>query len=442
MFGKIDYHFSYIKDKYKSTSGDIIFVVAIYSLIIICSIIKHYKLYNFMFIPSILLLIFVFGRWHASIGLTFLIVNLIFIYTLKNEGRHHIAQLGALTTLFGLQFYYKTIDISESVDICGFLMIMTIQFYWIGKHGSDYKLLDVINYLLCPASVFSGPPIPIHDYMLRLSHLRGVTDKIVEDSETLKPNIVGLSEVALIEAPVEKTVEPWLQKKIKEKQTYINKIHPAIIPIILSGIYVVLHLYLDDTFPYTTNMGMLRNYINLVVSGFAFRCKFYFIWTIAEANFYCLGFPNIVNIRPLNIEFATNIKDLTASWNIYTNIWLKESVFDVFKSTNIGFASLLTFFVSSFYHGPNICYPLMFLTFSIIVPVIKQNNMVMKDNFNLKVTKALNVIVFISIVAYLAVPFRLLSLKRTLYVWKGVYFYGHLFLISCILFHSLRGMYK
>ncbi|KAF7690810.1 Lysophospholipid acyltransferase [Cucumispora dikerogammari] len=431
-----------MKEKYDNIPGTIVFAAVVYSLLIICTIIKHYKLYNFMFIPSILLLLLVFGFWHVSIAMMFVIVNLLLIYILKHENRHIISQVSALTVLFCAHFYYKIINVPETVDICTFLMITTVQFYWIGKYGTEYKFLDIINYLFCPPSIFAGPPMPIKEYMLRLSYLRYQNNKMVVKSEIPKPNIVGSSEVALVVIPARNGDESAFFQTIKDIGEYVNEIHPAINPIILSGIYAGMHLYLKENFPYTTDKGFLKDFGNLFIGGFAFRCKFYFVWTLAEANFYCLGFPNIVNIRPLNIELANNVKDLTASWNIYTNMWLKDSVFDVFKSTNISLAALLTFFVSSFYHGPNICYPLMFLTLSIIVPVIKQNNMFMRDKFHPTVTKILNILVFVPLVAYLMVPFKTLSLKYTLYVWKSVYFFGHLFLFFSILFHFLRKLSK
>lgn len=445
MFEKINIYYTNLYEKYNNINSEMIYGLTVYSLIILCTIIKRYKLYNIMFIPSIVLLTLVFGIKNALIALGFLIINLLFIYALKCESRHHISQLASLSSLFCAHFYYKILNLPETVDICSFLMIITIQFYWIGKYIGKYKLLDIINYLLCPASVFAGPPIPLNDFIERLNYLKTETTIKEINMETIKPNIITNTSVSLIESKLEKKAVnkdnhlfSRIYNYIINIEKKINIIHKAIIPLIFSIIYAILHLYLSKNIKYTTESGIIINTFNLILSGFALRCKFYFIWNLSQANFECLGFPDIINIRPMNIEFATNVKDLTASWNIYTNLWLKDSVFEVFKSRSIRIASLLTFFVSSFYHGPNICYSFMFITLSLIVPVIKQNNIFIEKTIKREVIKFINILIFMPLLGYLMAPFKILSIKTTLYVWKGVYFYGHIFLLTCVIIHFSR----
>ena len=220
---------------------------------------------------------------------------------------------------------------------------------------------------------------------------------------------------------------------------FFNSIHRSIIPLSLSAFFAIKHLLLREKFEYTQKESFFVNFINIIGAGYALRCKFYFVSILATANFEAIGFPNIVNIRPLEIELGGNVKDLTRAWNIYTNLWLKDSVFNFFKSRSIESAALATFFVSSFYHGPNFCYLCMFITLSLIVPTVKKNNAFINSKFPPKVGRIVNIIIFMPLIAYLMLPFNCLSIKKTLYIWKGVYFSGHIFLIVSFLYHLLSG---
>ena len=85
--------------------------------------------------------------------------------------QHYYALITSLTLLFSAHIYYKLINLPEYIDICSFLMVITIQFYWIGKFHKRYSLLEIINYLLCPASILAGPPIPTDTFVARMRYL-------------------------------------------------------------------------------------------------------------------------------------------------------------------------------------------------------------------------------------------------------------------------------
>lgn len=100
-------------------------------------------------------------------------------------------------------------------------------------------------------------------------------------------------------------------------------------------------------------------YLNL--AAFLARTKYYAIWCLAESAFIISGFgynpltkkyDASRNVRIRSIEFPSNLKVLLESWNMNTNVWLKECVYKRvakegkkpgFKSTQI------TFFTSAMY---------------------------------------------------------------------------------------------
>lgn len=91
------------------------------------------------------------------------------------------------------------------------------------------------------------------------------------------------------------------------------------------------------------------------VAGLTSRTKYYGAWCTAEAAYIVSGFgfnpatgkwDARRNVRIRAIEFAPNLKVFIDSWNICTNVWLRECVYKRvaspgkkpgFKSTQITF---------------------------------------------------------------------------------------------------------
>lgn len=115
--------------------------------------------------------------------------------------------------------------------------------------------------------------------------------------------------------------------------------------------------------------------------GFFERVKYYAVWTLTEVSYFqlslvheltCLqgasiqtglGFTGYTktggtswegaaNVDIMNIEFAPNLKVLLDSWNMKTNVWLRECVYKRVtpKGKKPGFrSSLATFATSAFW---------------------------------------------------------------------------------------------
>lgn len=103
------------------------------------------------------------------------------------------------------------------------------------------------------------------------------------------------------------------------------------------------------------------------ICGFFERVKYYGIWTLTEGASILtgLGFTGYdasgrstwngaANVNVWLIEFAPNFKVLLDSWNMKTNVWLRECVYKRVtpKGTKPGFkSSMITFGTSAFWVG-------------------------------------------------------------------------------------------
>ena len=111
-------------------------------------------------------------------------------------------------------------------------------------------------------------------------------------------------------------------------------------------------------------MLLLRLFI-FQVCGLFERTKYYAIWTLTEGASIITGYGfsgfgpsgeslwhDAANVDILNIEFAPNFKVLLDSWNMKTNVWLRECVYKRVTppGKKPGFrSSMITFGTSAFW---------------------------------------------------------------------------------------------
>ncbi|KAH6888373.1 endoplasmic reticulum protein [Coprinopsis sp. MPI-PUGE-AT-0042] len=82
------------------------------------------------------------------------------------------------------------------------------------------------------------------------------------------------------------------------------------------------------------------------------RAKYYAIWTLTEGA--KAVWNGAANVHVMAIEFPSNFKVLLDSWNMKTNVWLRECVYKRVtpKGKKPGFSSsMITFGTSAFWHG-------------------------------------------------------------------------------------------
>ncbi|GAA5924596.1 lysophospholipid acyltransferase [Sporobolomyces koalae] len=128
---------------------------------------------------------------------------------------------------------------------------------------------------------------------------------------------------------------------------------------------------LQDKFVAQRNLLHRIGFMNL--AGFVARTKYYAVWCMAETAFIVAGlgynpqtkhYDASRNVRIRSIELAPNFKILLDSWNMNTNVWLRECIYKRVAKTGKkpGFKSTqITFITSALWHGFNPCYLLTFV---------------------------------------------------------------------------------
>ena len=148
------------------------------------------------------------------------------------------------------------------------------------------------------------------------------------------------------------------------------------------------------TVPLFSNVVWIREHPNhvlrflrLVVSLWAERMKYYFIWKTAEgscllagfgfqgydAEGKALGWRGVENVDILGIETAWSVQVITRAWNKKTQKWL-----EMYTYHRTGRSLLATYFVSAFWHG---LYP-GFYTFFLSVPAITELERLSREKLN------------------------------------------------------------
>lgn len=152
---------------------------------------------------------------------------------------------------------------------------------------------------------------------------------------------------------------------------------------------------------------------------FVRRCMFYFIWTLMPSCFLMQGY-DVKNIFPFRVETAATLKEVTDSWNIYTNMWLKDSIFRPLKKYGYFVASFATFILSALWHGLNPCYLLMFLNLHLASIFARSMNQIL----NGKKGRYFMIVFLGHFLVFYNYAFLSLDFMDTIKVWRSVGFYG------------------
>jgi lysophospholipid acyltransferase len=203
----------------------------------------------------------------------------------------------------------------------------------------------------------------------------------------------------------------------------------------------------------------------LVAATWLYRMKYYFIWNLSFASFTTAGFGRRpvrnggdkngkengndapvtsfvydrgLNIDSLAIEVAMNMSDLLRPWNMQTSLWLKRCVF---KKAVVAYgktkATVLVRLFSAVWHG---LLPGYYLFFGVIVLVDLAQGSCQKfvsPWFQRSDGKARYYFFCVASLVtthvsfgLLSLPFQVLSIARSIALWKSIYFAPHLWLLA------------
>ncbi|KAI0047280.1 MBOAT-domain-containing protein [Auriscalpium vulgare] len=221
----------------------------------------------------------------------------------------------------------------------------------------------------------------------------------------------------------------------------------------------------------------------LQICGPLERAKYYALWTLTEGSSILTGlgftgyspsgqslWEGAANVNVSLIENAPNFKVLLDSWNMKTNIWLRECVYKRVtpKGKKPGFkSSMITFATSAFWHGIALGYYLTFLFGGfmqtagrlcrsslrpLLLPVsptpsmqqsstaangVPEKKMRPTEPPRTTLKQAYDIagtVVTVSLTNYATLPFMLSTWSSSIASWTSLGWYGHWMLAVCFLF--------
>lgn len=346
----------------------------------------------YQIILSLIVLFIAFGYRQLIYIVLTIIVNIAFMYLrLVNSWFLTAANIAMVYfyKLNRLSIEPSVVNAPASYNISGVLMINAIKACYLGCQYkiNDDKLMDIIGYFLHPPGLLLPPPPPYEIYI--------------------------------------------------EKELVVERKKFPFFIFMMSMLYLCLYLWLrseiDITQLYNENAsGACAKYALIYLSALSERFKFYFAWNFSHGCYIIQGFPEMKNIDFFKIEFARDVKDLTDGWNIYTNLWLKKFFFNKLKDKSYYFAGFVTFTVSALWHSYYPEWLLLFLSFFILIPILKNVNKIYKRIF-MPLYPVVTRIQMMFLLGYISLPFVTQNLKNTILAWKNVYFAEHIYLIFCIM---------
>jgi lysophospholipid acyltransferase 1/2 len=216
---------------------------------------------------------------------------------------------------------------------------------------------------------------------------------------------------------------------------------------------VLLLLFVAPKFPVTPlgeseflwTSSFLQVMVYMVVATSMTRLRYYHAWKLGESicNASGLGFEGftphreakwdmVSNVNIWRVETSLSMRGSLEEWNKTTQHWLKSYAYERAPSK---YKTLLTYGLSAVWHGFYPGYYLTFATAALGTFAARTVRRSVRPLFqaNSSLAFGYDVLTFTAtrlIMAYLIVPFHVLSLRESITFFSRVYFCGH---ILCIL---------
>ncbi|KAH7931427.1 MBOAT-domain-containing protein [Leucogyrophana mollusca] len=217
--------------------------------------------------------------------------------------------------------------------------------------------------------------------------------------------------------------------------------------------------------PWFVTQGLLYRIAYFQVCGFIERSKYYAVWTLTEGASILtgLGFTGFgpsgeslwegaANVKVLEIEVPSNFKVLLDSWNMNTNVWLRECIYKRVtpKGKKPGFrSSMLTFATSAFWHGIASGYYLTFLFGGFVTTAGRLCRANLRplvlpppgapSTISKRIYDVLGTFFSIVVLNYVSAPFMLLTFKDSMEAWRRLDWYGFWIVGSALVFFYSGG---
>lgn len=196
----------------------------------------------------------------------------------------------------------------------------------------------------------------------------------------------------------------------------------------------------------------------LWISSSLQRCTYYFAWLLAEGQCIIsgMGFNGIdaaatkksgktvykwdraSNVRPLALETATSIKEVTENWNLGADRWLRYYIYLRLPHPFSAWAMYITYVASAFWHGYYPGYYVTFVTAAFATEFFRgvfrkiRPHFMLADGQHNWTYAILSRCVTTYTLSYTFVGFLLLSWERIWHLYSVLYFHGHIFFFTCL----------
>jgi lysophospholipid acyltransferase len=179
-------------------------------------------------------------------------------------------------------------------------------------------------------------------------------------------------------------IDPSKAPPTRKKRRIPRSGTPAMIKMVTGLFWVGAFLYFGGIFNNDILLGdsfvqqpFWKRVLLIHLYSFTQRTKYYGVWALSEGSCILAGigyagvdpktgkanWDRLVNVKPMDLEFAENTRAYIGAWNINTNNWLRNYMYlrVTAKGKKPGFrSSLATFVTSALWHG---FWPGYYLTF-------------------------------------------------------------------------------
>ncbi|KAI0751447.1 MBOAT-domain-containing protein [Daedaleopsis nitida] len=365
----------------------------------------------------------------------------------------------------------------ETIEISGPQMVLTMKLttfawnVWDGRRpaedldkwqtaqrvGEFPTLLEFLGYAFYFPGFLVGPYLTYNEYQAL------VTGSLYKAAEKREEDAVNETN------HLTKRLVPHGRKRVAFRKMFAGLVYLALF--VLFWPEFNYSLLVEDQFE---SRRLISRIVFLQFCGFFERTKYYAIWTLTEGASIQTGlgftgydvtgrtkWEGAANVKVSDIEFAENTKVLLDSWNMKTNVWLRECIYKRVtpKGKKPGFrSSLATFMTSAFWHGIAPGYYLTFFFFAFVQTTARLARsylrpLVLPANYipvrgappppqtrKKQLYDYLGVLFTVMLTNYGTLPFMLLTVDDSFVAWNIVVWYGHFLVGGALVFFYLGGM--
>jgi len=243
-------------------------------------------------------------------------------------------------------------------------------------------------------------------------------------------------------------------KKVENPSCEPSPVIPAFTKYIVGHAFIVSYLLLA---PYykperlgessRLNVSLVSNLIFNEMVLYLVKAKYYCVFIMGEACNNAAGFgfngydengkeqwDKLINVKPLHLEAAQNVKGINDSWNMQTNKWLRDCIYK-----RVSFVPLLsTMLMSAVWHGFFAGYYVFFVLYGTVIYVERKLRHKIRPYFlnSIPLKFAYDVTGWFLnriTVTYICIAFSMLDMPATIRFWRATYGIGFIILIIGII---------